>query len=93
LAEEAAEVEGLAGNGGDLRFVHRNSMASNRTTVSGWRRYVLLILNKLSGTERGKTGQVCPVCPSSPVRGSPPLDSMVRLRSAGFGGRWMGVWR
>jgi hypothetical protein len=27
LAEEAAEVGGLAGNGGDLRFVHRNSRA------------------------------------------------------------------
>jgi hypothetical protein len=78
LAEDAAEVEGLAGNG-ELRCVHGNSRAPKATTVAGWKRSVLLIINMLSRTEPEKTGQVCLVCPCSPVKRSGPPDSMVRL--------------
>ena len=94
LAEEAAEVGGLAGDGGGLRFVHRNSRArEGRTDVAGRRRYVLLILNKLGGEEGGKTGQVCPVCRSSRVREVPPTGFMIRLgwRIQGGGG-WVLAW-
>src|ERR1035437_4587772 len=68
----------------------------NRTDLSGPGRYGLLILRKLSGTEREKTGQTCPVRPSSPVRGLPP-DFIVRpgWMELGGGGRGVGtvsVW-
>src|ERR1019366_5584157 len=46
LAEEAAEVEGLAGNG-ELWCVHGNSRAPKPASVSGWRGLTLLIITKL----------------------------------------------
>jgi hypothetical protein len=94
LTEEAAEVEGLAGNG---RCVHGNSRAPKATSVAGWKRQISLIINKLRGTEPRKTGHVCLVCPCSPVKGAAPLIPWYgwgRWNSGGGGGgarrKWLG---
>src|ERR1017187_3122856 len=52
---------GLRGFGGDSGSFIETPGLRDRTDMSGRRRYVLLILNKLSVEERLKTGQVCPV--------------------------------
>jgi hypothetical protein len=61
LAEETAEVDGLAGIGGELRFVHRCSRARERDKFVPRARINLLIIKELSGRRRKKRDKFVPL--------------------------------
>src|SRR5260370_37577262 len=75
LAEEAGDVGGFAGRAGICGSFIETPFGRfrDRTNVSGRKRYVLLILNKLGGEVSRKTGHVCPVCYFSPGADAAPL--------------------